>query len=293
MALFDFFKKNNKPASQPPAQPTEAEDLMALTEVTPGMSLPKALALHWKEIEKTKLTYIAIEAEESDAVAVRQSGFGSHPCLPKGYPYPVDEEGRFMFPLAQINFAELPVMPGFPQFGYLQFYIAGNDLYGLEFSDRQAQTGFRILYFEESEVKDCETDFSFLEGAFEEDTLPFSKRHRLSFSIKEDYFGTADLRGQKLLDVYALTDRYPAISRELESYIWSHFSSNGHKMGGYAFFTQDDPRSEEQKDYILLLQIDSDGDICWGDAGVANFFIHPDDLLKKDFSKVMYNWDCS
>jgi uncharacterized protein YwqG len=30
----------------------------------------------------------------------------------------------------------------------------------------------------------------------------------------------------------------------------------------------------------------------WGDMGVGNFFIHPDDLAKKDFSKIFYTWDC-
>ena len=34
-------------------------------------------------------------------------------------------------------------------------------------------------------------------------------------------------------------------------------------------------------------------DIMWGDVGVANFFIRPEDLKNKDFSKVLYNWDCS
>jgi uncharacterized protein YwqG len=31
----------------------------------------------------------------------------------------------------------------------------------------------------------------------------------------------------------------------------------------------------------------------FGDVGVANFFITEEDLKKKDFSKVIYNWDCS
>lgn len=31
----------------------------------------------------------------------------------------------------------------------------------------------------------------------------------------------------------------------------------------------------------------------WGENGIANFFIHPDDLKKRDFSKVLYNWDRS
>jgi uncharacterized protein YwqG len=38
--------------------------------------------------------------------------------------------------------------------------------------------------------------------------------------------------------------------------------------------------------------MDSDQDIMWGDVGVGNFFIDYNDLLKKDFSKVLYNWDC-
>ncbi|SUC47704.1 Domain of uncharacterised function (DUF1963) [Providencia stuartii] len=72
--------------------------------------------------------------------------------------------------------------------------------------------------------------------------------------------------------------------------------SNGHRIGGYPFFTQTDPREyrKEIQDYVLLLQIDSDYEtgILWGDIGVGNFFIHPEDLKNKDFSKVVYNWDC-
>ena len=30
----------------------------------------------------------------------------------------------------------------------------------------------------------------------------------------------------------------------------------------------------------------------WGDAGVANFFISEQDLKNKDFTNVVYNWDC-
>jgi uncharacterized protein YwqG len=37
---------------------------------------------------------------------------------------------------------------------------------------------------------------------------------------------------------------------------------------------------------------DAENEIMWGDSGVGNFFIHPEDLKKRDFSKVFYNWDC-
>ena len=36
----------------------------------------------------------------------------------------------------------------------------------------------------------------------------------------------------------------------------------------------------------------SDVDIMWGDVGVANFFIRLEDLKNRDFSNVLYNWDC-
>ena len=47
----------------------------------------------------------------------------------------------------------------------------------------------------------------------------------------------------------------------------------GHKIGGYPFFTQTDPREWEEKYQqhdILLLQIDTDDslNIMWGDSGV-------------------------
>jgi uncharacterized protein YwqG len=57
-------------------------------------------------------------------------------------------------------------------------------------------------------------------------------------------------------------------------------------------FTQDDIRNEDTKYDTLLLQVDSDKGIMWGDMGVANFFINLKDLKNKDFSKVLYTWDC-
>lgn len=44
----------------------------------------------------------------------------------------------------------------------------------------------------------------------------------------------------------------------------------------------------------MLLQLDTDDsiDMMWGDAGVANFFIRKEDLLKLDFTKVYYTFDC-
>jgi len=48
--------------------------------------------------------------------------------------------------------------------------------------------------------------------------------------------------------------------------------------------------NEPYEDYLLLLQVDSDEGIRWKGDGVANFFIHPDDLIRKDFSNVLFTF---
>ena len=62
-----------------------------------------------------------------------------------------------------------------------------------------------------------------------------------------------------------------------------------HQIGGLPFFTQSDVRREGD---VLLFQMDSEGEIGWGDMGIANFFISLSDLKAHDFTNVLYNWDC-
>ena len=68
------------------------------------------------------------------------------------------------------------------------------------------------------------------------------------------------------------------------------------RIGGYSRVEQMDPRLEfPDEDWILLFSLDSQGRggyaVSWGDGGVGNFYIRPEDLARRDFSKVMYYWD--
>ncbi|MET0393037.1 MAG: DUF1963 domain-containing protein [Chitinophagaceae bacterium] len=296
MGLFDFFsrKKKNTPAAPETNEPDMT--LLEKTEVLPGLLLPKAFALHWSELEKTRLSCIAITAAPAADLALEQSKLGHYPCMPAGFDYPRDAEGRYMYPLAQINCKELPPLPGYPTSGYLQFYISGfDDVYGIDFENPQSQKNFRVLYFEEEQVEQYKTDFSFLDSVLESAEVPVNKPHVLSFATKDDYVGPGDVRADKHdFTIARIVMSYPSIEDELEEAAYDCFQPGGHKIGGYAGFTQDDPRigNEAIENYILLFQLDSGDEIMWGDSGIANFFIHPDDLARKDFSKVLYNWDC-
>ena len=43
---------------------------------------------------------------------------------------------------------------------------------------------------------------------------------------------------------------------------------------------------------VMLLQIDTDKEIMFGDSGVANVFISPIALKNRQFDEAYFHWDC-
>jgi uncharacterized protein YwqG len=154
------------------------------------------------------------------------------------------------------------------------------------------------LYFPEI-IKDenrLVTKFDFLPKPY---WMPIEEQSSLQFCLKYapisvgDYkFDPTILNIDTKLKYEYLSENFP-IYEEYENL----FRAAGHKLGGYPYFAQQDPREFEPyqgEEYILLFQMDTDDDawIMWGDCGVANFFITKQDLEKENFSRVCYHWDC-
>ncbi len=260
------------------------------------LDLPPNLEAYRPQLEKTIKPFVEIEIEPSDEVTLWQSKFGGVPYFPKKIEYPRTADGKYLYLLAQINFLELPPLEGFPQKGILQFYIADDGLYGADFSELREQNGFRVLYFEKPSLspKNLIQDFSFLP---EPEDLPINSINQcycLKFSHQYEFISPHDYRCLELLG--------DQLENKIADYIdeqWDEdddlFNSCGHKLGGYPCFVQEDPRESSgnsEEAYELLLQIDSEEEIMWGDSGVCNFFIKPSDLKQKNFSDILYNWDC-
>ena len=279
------------------------------SEVAPGITFSKRLIPYWPRIEATLLPYIKIEATPSTTLSFAQSKFGGAPILPKDFPYPIDSDDKPMFPLAQLNFAEIPVLQGFPTKGWLQFYISTNDNFGIDFQHRTLQKNFRVLYFENIDENNIQTEFDFIAKESMYDYSPVSVQQALSFSMAEEYAGAHDIRFRQAIGMSAkkLAETFRSSSEMVLSELQQQLHANGHKIGGYAYFGDRDPRADKKyqeeiphfDEYILLLQIasvppatdDAVPDIMWANYGVGNFFIHPDHLSKRDFSSVAYNWD--
>ena len=259
------------------------------------VELSPELEVYRARIEATVKPYVEIKLTDNAQPTWWQSKFGGVPYLPKGFECPKTVNGEYLYLLAQINFAEVPNLKDFPDKGILQFYlVADEDCYGLDFENPQLQNNFRVIYFADLELSEenLVTDFSFLPSIKKDELLmPFEGCCGLDFQQKFGAISIHDYRFD-LFDLYA--DEFQNIYEEY----WDKLSLQGHKLGGYPNFTQNDPREEipQAHEYILLLQMDTDSndtiDICWGDAGIGNFFIKRSDLLRCDFSQVLYNWDC-
>ncbi|RPF57077.1 YwqG family protein [Aquisalibacillus elongatus] len=268
---------------------------------TPKLTLPKELEIYRSQIESTVKPVVKISTSKIKT-DIYQSKFAGYPYLPKTMEHPKDARDRPMKLLAQLNFEEIPLLDNMPKEGILQFFIsAEDDVMGIEFDNMTNQKNFKVLFHDKIE-KDKSllvSDFSYLDDL---DTEYFPMQHELSliFNIEYEPVSIADFKIDELLgDSVDLSVQVS--DGEGEKELWEvyndTFLGDGHKVGGYPYFTQSDPRDYE-KSYvgqdILLLQIDSDFDkgIMWGDSGIANFFIKKEDLLNLNFSNVIYNWDC-
>lgn len=244
------------------------------------------------------------------------SKFGGLPYWERTNEYPKSENGEPLYLLAQINFADVPHLPDFPEKGLLQIFVQAGDTWGLDFKDEK-QKNWRIVYHKtissimamsEAELRAMGVKSSSDEKD-EDEYLPFEKEYALSFEKQltfvhpncDDQFddtvqAIAKELGFPVFDGGALDwfeeDDYNAFC------VGEEYAQ--HQIGGFPNFTQNDVRRVGD---VLLFQMDSemgngeDGkskswEILWGDCGIANFFISRADLKNLDFSNVLYNWDC-
>ena len=259
----------------------------------------------------TQREVIRIELSLADALAVTDSKFGGVPYIPKGGALPRSAEGKPLFMLAQINCEQLPENNLYPKKGLLQFWIADteNPLYGLDYDDPCSNDFKRVLYFptigealpieafaEHYTFEDCYLPFDAdLQFAlhFKKDTESISLEERaanqLFFEKWNEAFST------QITTIDEFFEEVPNdICEEINASLLKE--PTGHKIGGYPYFIEYDPREENDPHTLLLLQIDIDNvegeEIYWGNGGgVANFFVSPEDMANCKFDDVLFHWE--
>lgn len=251
--------------------------------------IPDFLEKFRPQIEQYKLDTVRIFAtplKDGQSLGITQSKFLGHPYIPKSTAYPTCSDGTPMILLAQINFSEIPELKNYPTSGILQLFIHPTGWYNMHEND------YKIL-FHENDNEACLTNFSSLSDKLYEES-PVYCEHSLTFKKEIEYGGREDFRFQMNFGGLDYFDYQETLPKEQQEQMDKLFYIIGHKIGGYAYFTQSDPRDydKELKDDVLLLQIDTDEKIMFGDSGVANIFIDINELKNRNFDKAYFNWDC-
>lgn len=244
-------------------------------------------------------------------VGIFDSKVGGTPYISRNGVVPLDADGNQLRLLAQIRLADLPANEiGLPVDGMLQFWALDDDLTGLETDAEKMleSKGHAVVYYDSLDDSVTKADIEnkyhpYCEGG--ESYFPVQDEFGITFKLEKEGITTSDYQfDEKFAEAWneACPENRIGGYFELDDdaaaeYIYNDACGSGHKLGGYPMFTQYDPREGDFESYqILLLQIDSFGaggkEIMWGDAGVGSFFITPEDLRKRDFSKVLYTWDC-
>lgn len=300
-------------------QNLKAEGFIRRTTFDAGrLWLPDELEAYRSALEGSLRPLVRLAADPGRRPAPWDSKVGGVPYRPLGAPWPhaTQPDGRPLVFLAQLNLAELNpggvALPDVPTEGIVQFFILNDEMYGAEaepyMSLNGAQKHYRVLYWPEV-VQDVAALDSFVpapEAGTADDLVladmleeqlphdPTRETALVGLADREPVSG-ADDNASRLLgtDIWNTTAGQPDGASDLAHVLYD-LAAVGHKLGGYPNFTQSDPRGPEESDLILLFQLDSEDalGLMWGDCGTANFFIRPDDLAARDFSRVAMHWDC-
>ena len=259
----------------------------------------------------TQREVIRISLSLADNLVLTDSKLGGTPYIPKDGTLPTSVDGKPLFMLAQINCEQLPENTLYPKKGLLQFWIAATEapLYGLDYEAPCSNDFKRVIYYptfgEALPIDDFINDYT-----FDDENLPFNSKRQFALHFKKDTESisleeraASQLFFEKWNEAFSThittIDEFfaevPAdICEEINAYLLKE--PTGHKIGGYPYFIEYDPREENDPHTFLLLQIDIDNiegeEICWGNlGGIANFFISSEDLDNCKFDNIFFHWE--
>lgn len=285
-----------------------------------------------------------------ESFSVTDSHLGGVPYVPRDGQIPTDGAGSQLWLCAQVNFAQMPPMAGFPDRGIFQLFVSDFDAdggFGFYDGECSEQNGWRVAYYEEVDPTvteaECQAKMAVPWEEASKKNMPrpahkFDLKDieegraglwripahplKISFRLAEDVVGDDDFHFDTLFAAalerrlpgadpeefrpYRLDDDTPE-EREALRRIRDQLEVGGCKLGGYAYFEQEDIRRDDedlQPWNVLLFQLHDDFtsfpagefermDLYLGGFGSLNIVIRPEDLAKRDFSQVLGYWATS
>ena len=245
--------------------------------------------------KETELQCYSVDLIESESLPdIFDNKIGGIPYLPLGEAYPLDKHGNPMALLLQLNCKDID-LPNFPKTGYLEIYMNAN---------LSADTECTVKHFD---TKPHQTIFPKIDLS----NFIVQRPYAIKLQKTTCHMPVADYRfdktftdistryGRPIQDIFELDKIFPNESNIDEEFITlldKELKNPRITIGGYADFTQDDPRFYDEPKDLCILKVDS----CYqkgrlidiGDAGILNVYTHANDFKNKNFDSVQLVWDC-
>ena len=216
-----------------------------------------------------------------------------------------------MMLLMQINCQEAGLDAPLPECGMLQWFISVNPdrMYGCQGNYNADGTGFRIIYHKDIDQSAPTADAPTTETVDTELT-PVKREVAIDAVAEETVMGVND--GHFNRQFFQVVKEITGVEHTDKA--WYQYLDNEdclhmerslgmkrpcHQMLGYPVYSQDEARSDIERQDTLLFQLDSQlsskikGElVMWGDMGSGFIFINHEELTALDFGHAYYCWDC-
>lgn len=240
--------------------------------------------------------------------APETSHVGGPVYLPQNISYPLDTDGNPMLFIIQINFAEIPNIPGYPKEGVFQLFVQADEMLGINSAEHGTRNR-QVFFWKNTEKLKSRHD----PIKVHPDILLYKRDW---IDGKTDTTTARDIHqnGRKIEFKSSLSDVIPwlvydyPVPKILGQEFKKHVFLDEHvqeaidginpeaqiMIGGYSSNGQIDPRfqvSEDTEHTRVLLTIRSMDEIQVWDNYNLNIFVRPMDLKHQDFSNIIYYID--
>lgn len=267
-------------------------------EAAPRVTLAEVRSF-WDDIEKSNLPIAKATVQDRPPLTPQESRIGGAPlAIGNDAVWPRNAHSFPKALVAQINFADLPQIEGFPKRGVLQIFSSFEMIDDTGACDRvirwdpDPQTDELIEIPSEIQKNTHQTrDFSEtarcvgLPLAFAADTAP-GNPYNWPFEKNDP---TMENKLPENEEVAAILGEWEDRSERIVAGYGDHW------VGGHPTFVQYDVRGEfpacRHLDRVLF-HLGCDDQINLGDAGLLNVMISHEALAHRDFQKAYLTWDC-
>ena len=260
---------------------------------------------------RTACEHYRLVLNEERQPAITGSKIGGRPYWPADKEYPIDDQGRKMLMVMQVNCAEAGLKAPLPEQGILQWFISVNPelMYGCSGNYDEEGTSFRIIYHNTVDGNATQVDAP-THDTVNEMLTPVKREVAIDVVAAQTAMGVTDGRFNGLFfdivkEITGAENKDKMWYEYLDNEDCLYFEQNlgmkqpRHQMLGYPSFDQDEARRDPEHHDVLLFQlasqystIDRKELVMWGDMGNGFIFVNSDDLAALDFSHAYYCWDC-